>query len=245
MESAVAIEKVSKYYPRYRGLRDFFLSPGTSSVPALNEVSIDIKQGEVFGLLGPNGSGKTTLQKIICGLLTPTSGKVRVIGEAAYVFEGDRTFYWRLTGRQNLEFFAALSGCNKAGIGQRISYLSGLLGLEEHIDKRFASFSAGNRQKLSLIRALVTEPAVLVMDEPTRSLDPGVAQEVQCLVQDLVRREGKTVIWATHNLAEAEAICDRAALLSNGKVVADTSAAGLAHTYFRLMHPEGQVAPRA
>lgn len=229
MDLAVTVANVSKSYPRHHG--------------ALSEVSISVRRGEIFGLLGPNGSGKTTLQKIICGLLTPDTGKVTVVG-AAYVFDGERSFYWRLTGRQNLEFFAALSGCDQAGVRPKIASLARRLGVEAHLDKQFAAFSAGNRQKLSLIRALLTEPEVLVLDEPTRSLDPGVTQEVHNLMRELVRRDGKTVIWATHNLPEAEAVCDRAALLSSGRMLAEAPAAGLGNTYFRLMPMEEQVLQR-
>lgn len=253
MKSAVTVENVSKYYPRFSGLRNYFLCVKAPAVPALQNVSLKIKRGEVLGLLGPNGSGKTTLQKIMCGLLIPNCGKVTVMGkevsgvregvgkEISYVFEGERTFYWRLTGRQNLDFFAALSGCCKTGLEQRISNLTRRLGLEEHLHKMFAAFSAGNRQKLSLVRALLTNPAVLVMDEPTRTLDPIVAQQLYGLVKELVRREGKAVIWATHNLAEAEAVCDRAVILGSGQVVAEAPAGSIRNTYFRLMYPEGRV----
>jgi ABC-2 type transport system ATP-binding protein len=242
MDYAVTINKVSKYFPKPRGLREIFLLSPTQQVMALEEVDLNIAKGSIFGLLGPNGSGKTTLQKIICNLLVPNSGSVSLTGKASYVFEGDRTFYWRLTGWQNLEFFAALSGLSPEAAKQQIPAMTRLLDMEGHLDKPFGSFSAGNRQKLSLIRALITDPAILVMDEPTRSLDPGIALQVCELAKELVRKKEKTIIWATHNLAEAETICAQVALLSQGRIAAETSAAGVSDTYFNLIHPKGQVA---
>ncbi len=250
---AVLVENISKSFPRSCGFREFFRRTPALSFQALRGISLSIGPGEVFGLLGPNGSGKTTLQKIICGLLQPDGGRVTVLGRAttglrpglnsgtAYVFDGERTFYWRLTARQNLEFFAALAGCKAAEVNRRISTLAQCLSMQEHLDKRYGNLSAGNKQKLSLVRALLTDPAILVMDEPTRSLDPEVAQQVYSLVRDLVNREGKTVLWATHNLAEAEMLCDRVVLLNNGQIIAETSAAGIRDTYFHLMQAAGQV----
>ncbi len=241
MRNAVTIRNVTKTYPRSRSFREYLFPSDKPVVTALKEINVDIESGEIFGLLGPNGSGKTTLQKIVCGLLSPTSGTVSVNERAAYVFDGERTFYWRLTGRQNLEFFAALSGCEK-GLHERIAELAGLLELDNQLDKMFLTLSAGNRQKLSLIRALMTNPAVLVMDEPTRSLDPIVAQQVQEIVRSLVKREGMTVIWATHNLSEAEHICDRAIILNQGRIIAEVAAESVRDTYINLMSTERQVA---
>lgn len=258
-ELAVEIYNVSKLFPRKRGMRDL-MKPWTGRfreqekpTRALEGVNLTVARGEVFGLLGPNGSGKTSLQKIICGLLRPESGTVKVLGKeitecpsgsehlVSYVFDGERSFYWRLTGQQNLEFFGAMSGCSIDTVRQNIPRLAGLLDLEQHLNKPVADFSAGSRQKLSLIRSLLTSPAVLVMDEATRSLDPEVALQVCSLVKGLAGSENKTVIWATHNLAEAESTCDRIAILNKGRILAEAPAAGCGEIYFDLLNSFGRV----
>lgn len=202
-------------------------------ITAVDRVSLSVRAGELIGLLGPNGAGKTTLIKMLCTLLLPTEGSALVGGrdvvrEAAavrsrigLVDNQERSFYWRLSGRDNLRFFAALYGLHGHAAERRIAELLTLVGLEEHADRRFMSYSSGMRQKLAVARGLLTMPSVLFMDEATKGLDPSSARELRAFVrQHLVDKLGATVIWVTHHLEEAEQLCDRVAIMNQGRIIA-------------------------
>src|SRR6266511_3209649 len=204
---AVAVEEVTRVFePRRK--RD-------ARVVALDRVSLEIPQGEIHGLLGPNGAGKTTLVKILSTVLVPTSGRARVlghdvVGEAAavrpligIVFGGERGLYWRLTGRQNLEYWGALYKLSRAEIRVRSEQLIERVGLIERADERVETYSRGMKQRLHLARGLIGDANVLFLDEPTTGMDPLAAREFRRLIGEL-RGEGRTILLATHDMVEAE-----------------------------------------
>jgi ABC-2 type transport system ATP-binding protein len=200
-------------------------------VLALDNVSLQIEQGEVRGLLGPNGAGKTTLVKLLSTVLLPTSGAAYVLGHdvvretaavrrlIGIVFGGDRGLYWRLTGRQNLEYWAALYKVESRAAKKRTQELLERVGLAERADSLVETYSRGMKQRLHLARGLIADARVLFLDEPTVGLDPIASRDFRDLVGQL-RREGKTILLTTHDMAEAEALCDRVALIDHGVIVA-------------------------
>ncbi len=231
---ALEVIDLVKDYPRAApGLRSFFLPSGRQAkVRALDGVSFTIDHGRVCGLLGTNGAGKTTLIKIVMNLLFPTSGTVRVMGREigkrdtgarsglGLVISEERSFYWRLTGRRNLEFFAALQGLDARTAARRIHELGELLDMREYLDVPFSDYSSGMRQRMALARALLHDPRLLLLDEPTRSLSPETAIPLQEFIRDhLVRKEGKTVLLATQDMREAERLCQEVVVLHRGRVV--------------------------
>ncbi len=230
-EPAILMQGVTKRYLKLKRYREMVLHPfRRQEITALRGVDLEVRRGELFGLLGPNGAGKTTLIKILCSLVHPNEGQAWVNGydtvkqswqirrSIGYVISEERSFYWRLSGRQNLEFFATLCNLNKAQARERIQAVLKLLRLSNAADKMFKDYSTGMRQKLAIARGLLGDPAVLFMDEPTRSLDPLAAQQLRdFVVQELVGRQGRTVFFSTHNLQEAE-ICQRIAILDQGKI---------------------------
>ena len=203
-------------------------------VEALRGVSFRARRGEVLGLLGPNGAGKTTTVKILATLLEPDDGEAWVAGfhvvrergevrrRIGVTLSVERGFYWKLTGRENLVYFGLVYGLPRGEIERRIRELSELLGLEEVgvLDKPFEEMSLGMKARLSIARALLRDPEVVILDEPTLGLDPASARRVRSVVRELAR-EGKTVIVTTHNMAEAEEICDRVAFIVRGRIVAE------------------------
>ncbi len=232
MTAAITTTDLTKKFPRSSGYRDFFRLRKKEWVTAVEGVSLEIQQGEFFGLLGPNGAGKTTLIKMLCCLVLPNSGTARVLGSdvvreeqvvknlVGLVSSEERSFFWRLTGRENLLFYAALYRLSGQAASRRIDELLNLVGLEKDADMRFQNYSTGMRQKLAIVRGLLSEPKVLFVDEPTRSLDPISAQAVRSFLREKVANRDKTVVLATHNLTEAEQLCDRLAILDRGHVAA-------------------------
>jgi ABC-2 type transport system ATP-binding protein len=203
-------------------------------VVALEGVSLSIPPGEIHGLLGPNGAGKTTLVKILSTVLLPTSGHARVLGHdvvdetravrplIGIVFGGERGLYWRLTGRQNLEYWCALYKLSARETKARAQRLIERVGLAERADERVETYSRGMKQRLHLARGLVGEATVLFLDEPTTGMDPLAAREFRTLIAEL-RDEGRTILLATHDMVEAETVCDRVTLIDRGKIVATES----------------------
>jgi ABC-2 type transport system ATP-binding protein len=199
---------------------------------AVNDVSLEIKEGEFFGLLGPNGAGKTTLIKMLSTLITPTSGAAfcgghDVVKEEQMVKKTiglisaeERSFYWRLTGRENLEFYASLYNLSGAARRARIDELLGLVGLASEADRRFQTYSTGMRQRLAIARGLLSNPKILFVDEPTKALDPVSARTVREFLRQKLAAAGRTIILATHQLTEAQELCDRVAIMNRGRIVA-------------------------
>lgn len=201
------------------------------SVRAVDDLSLEVTRGEVFGLLGHNGAGKTTAVRLIAGLLAPTSGRVRVnkldpdadgptVRRQLGVLPARAAVDDRLTGRQNLEFTAELFGLPRHGLDTRIRELLHQFDLSGRADQPAGGYSTGMRQRLSLARVLLHDPAVLLLDEPTASLDPVAARHVRALIADLGADQQRTVVLCTHDLAEAERLCDRVAILEHGGVKA-------------------------
>ncbi len=202
-------------------------------IKAVDGVNIKIEKGEIFGLLGPNGAGKTTLIKMLCTLIFPTHGKAYVNGfeivkdghkvrkSIGLVTGEERSFYWRLSGRQNLKFFGALYNIEPAEINKKIDYLVELLDMQEYMDNRFDEYSTGMKQHLAIARILLSDAKILFMDEPTKSLDyPSAVQFRQFIKERIVGRDKRTVFFTTHNLKEAVDFTDRIALMDKGRIKA-------------------------
>ncbi len=220
-----------RFTRRKNPLVKIFYSKNEDRVIAVNQVDIKVRKGEIFGILGPNGAGKTTLIKLLCTLLLPTEGTAQICGydiikeesrvkeQIALVTGEERSFYWRLTGRQNLMFFAALQNLPKSKVNNRVEELLKILELNEFADKRFDSYSTGMKHRFSIARGLLTDPEVLFMDEPTRSLDPNASYRIRKFVQEkIVKQKEKTVFFATHNLNETAQLCDRIAIINRGEI---------------------------
>jgi ABC-2 type transport system ATP-binding protein len=232
MTAAINTVDLTKTFPRTSGYRDLFHLRSRKWITAVDKVSLEIGEGEFFGFLGPNGAGKTTFIKMMCSLVLPNSGTAHVLGHdvtreeqtvkglVGLVSSEERSFFWRLTGRENLRFYAALYQLSGRAADRRIDELLHLVGLENDADMRFQNYSTGMRQKLAISRGLLSEPRVLFVDEPTRSLDPVSAQAVRAFLKEKVVNQDKTVVLATHNLTEAEQLCDRLAIMDHGRVVA-------------------------
>jgi ABC-2 type transport system ATP-binding protein len=201
------------------------------SVEAVRGISFEVRPGELFGLLGPNGAGKTTTIKMLITLLLPTSGTARVMGfdvvrettavrqRIGYVFGGDRGLYDRVSGLDNLRYFAELYGVEPGEQAGRIAALIELVGLSGREREKVEGYSRGMRQRLHIARGLLHDPAVLFLDEPSIGLDPVGARELRQTVKSLVEA-GKTVLMTTHYMFEADALCDRIAVINGGRIVA-------------------------
>jgi ABC-2 type transport system ATP-binding protein len=214
------------------------LSHQFGSVQALQDMTFSVEKGEVFGFIGPNGAGKTTSVRILNGILTPGSGTVCVLGlfpgtqgcelrRRTGVLTETPSLYERLSGRENLETFGALFGIAPGYLPGRIDALLQQFGLLERADDKAGTYSKGMKQRLALARALLHEPELLFLDEPTAGLDPEAAQQVTSLIAKLSRQEGRTVFLCTHNLDEAQRLCNRVAVLNRGRLLAVGSLAEL------------------
>jgi ABC-2 type transport system ATP-binding protein len=198
---------------------------------AVDRVTLDVEDGEIVGLLGHNGAGKTTLIRVVNGLLRPDEGEVRVLGvdpvahgEQVRRSTGVLTAYPALdeflSTVENLEVYGSICGVPEPELRRRIAWLVERLDLVDKRDVKTRGLSAGLKQRVALARALVHDPQVLLLDEPTTNMDPVAARTVRDLIVDAARRRGRTVLLSTHNLAEAEAICDRVAMMRMGEVLA-------------------------
>ena len=229
---AILVQNVVKRYPVVGGFRDLLRHPlRRPARTALDGVSLRVERGRAFCLLGPNGAGKTTLIKILTTLILPDGGRVLVDGHdverspaavkraVGYAINDERSFYWRLTGRQNLEFFGALNGLRGRRRDEAIDGVLRLTGLEPAADVRFNAYSTGMRQMLAFARALLADADILFVDEPTRSLDPRAAARVREFLRgELVDARKKTVFWATHDLAEAGEFGHEVAIIDRGRI---------------------------
>ncbi|MBS1250919.1 MAG: ABC transporter ATP-binding protein NatA [Chloroflexi bacterium] len=231
MRYAIQTHQLTKQYPQTQTWKNLFKRRALEN-PAVNQVSLAIPEGEIFGLVGPNGAGKTTLVKMLSTLVTPTSGSAVVNGyllsqersikaSLGLVTSDERSFYWRLSGRENLRFFAALHGMPRANISQRVDETLTLVELTEKARRPFRTYSTGMRQRLSIARSLLHRPQLLFLDEPTKGLDPSVTRRLHELIRNtLTQQEGITVFLTTHRLDEAETLCDRVAIMNKGQIAA-------------------------
>ena len=230
---ALCVENLEKYFPpALAGWRALLHLVAKLTVPALRGGSFDVKPGEVLALVGANGAGKSTLLRILTTLLLPTRGRAEVCGfdvarepakvrrQLGYHTGADACLYARLSGRENLELFAEFNNLSRADASRRIADLAELLGLGALLDRQVRTLSTGNIHRLGLARAMLHQPSVLLLDEPTRSLDPLAAAEFRrFLLQRIVGEHGTTVLFASHTLAEVEQLAKRIVVLDRGKML--------------------------
>ncbi|MBU6996013.1 MAG: ABC transporter ATP-binding protein [Theionarchaea archaeon] len=244
-----------------RGKQTSFFSPirERKHITALDHITLRINRGEIFGLIGPNGAGKTTFCRILSTIIHPDSGHVEICGHDVVAEEDavkkivgiatseySRALYWRLTGKQNLEFFAGLYGLSKQERDSRICELFEIFGLEDWKDYPVMKYSTGMKQKLSLAKALINNPEVLLLDEPTAGLDI-ISKNV---IKQILRENfsDKTIIWTSHDLREVEEICTRIALIDEGAIIFCGNMAEIVSKYdlrkgvlFRLDSPRSDI----
>lgn len=216
---------------------------GKQTVTAVSGVSLSVPSGQVLGLLGPNGAGKTTAIKMICGLILPTAGTITLNGhdvarhrpaavrQIGAVLEGSRNVYWPMSAWQNLLYFGRLKGLRARQIKPRAERLLTDLGLWDHRDQTVGSFSRGMQQKVAIAAALITDPPIILLDEPTIGLDVEAARTVKDWVAHLARDEGKAVVLTTHQLTAAEELSDRIAVIKEGSIIADLPTGDLLSRY--------------
>ncbi len=228
-------------------------------VEALKNVSLEINAGEIFGLLGPNGAGKTTLIKCLTTLLLPSSGQAWINGyeltkvdnairaSVGCMLMGERSLYWKLTGRENLEFFGALYHLTSIARRQQAQRIIERLQLGEIADRPVETYSSGQKMKLAFGKALINDAPLLVLDEPTNTLDLPSARELRAIVRQLNQEQGKTIIYTTHIMAEAETLCDRVAIIDRGQVIALGEVADLKESLGRetVIRLEGVISAEA
>jgi ABC-2 type transport system ATP-binding protein len=232
----VEVKDLRKEYPVRYGFS------GTKQIVAVEKLNFDISKGEVFGLLGPNGAGKSTTIKMISTLVTPTSGDATIDGSSVVsepekvrekigvMLAGERTMYWKLTGRENLQYFSTLYHMNPGEAKHRIDYLLKLVGLSDHEKARVEGYSTGMRIRLSFAKSLLNDAPVLLLDEPTMSLDPQAARVVRETVLSL-RDQGKSILLTTHNMDEADRLSDRVGIIDHGNLIAIGSSSQLKREY--------------
>lgn len=212
------------------GLKKYF-----SKFCALADIDLHVPKGQLFGLVGPNGAGKTTLLRILSTLILPTSGRCLINGydlsndrdmtdikrSINFVSDEERTFYWRLTGRQNLYFFASLYDIPSRLIRQRIEEAAWLLEIEDKLDSMFKDYSSGIKQKLAIARSLLNRPQLILMDEPTKNLDVKIKKKLYSFMKsELIAGGGMTILMSSHQLDEIAQVCDRIAIIDKGRVIA-------------------------
>ena len=231
-EAIEAIDLHKSYVQREGGL----IRGRKVVVKALQGVSFSVGWGEIYGLLGPNGAGKTTAIKIIATLLIPDRGDARVAGYSSVhepvevrkligvMLSVERGFFWKLSGRENLKYFGLLYGLSGKALEERINHVLSLVGLDRigGGERRFEEMSLGMRARLGLARALLKDPPVLILDEPTLGLDPPSARVIRSLLREMASK-GKSILITTHNMVEAEILCDRIGIIDRGRIIAEGS----------------------
>lgn len=230
MQSIIQVNQISKTYNKRKS---------KEIISAVNNVSFDIKKGEVLGLLGPNGAGKTTTIKIICGLLQPDSGTVTINGidtqrkrlkaleHISAVLEGNRNLYWRLTVRENLEYFAGNRGYSRKQVSSQINKLLQQFHLHAKENELVNELSRGMQQKLAIAVTMLANTDVILLDEPTLGLDIETGYEVRELLRQIAKEEKRTIIISTHDMPVVQDLCDRAVIINNGRVIIDAPVTNL------------------
>jgi ABC-2 type transport system ATP-binding protein len=225
-DNAIEVKNLHKVFTTRVG----FWSGKTKTTTAVESVSFNVLRGELFGLLGPNGAGKTTTVKILSTILLPTAGSASILGydvveetqavreRIGFTFGGARGLYTRLSAADNLRYFAELYGLEPPVTNKRIPELLDLVGLGKRAEDRVETYSSGMQQRLHLARALLHDPELIFLDEPTVGIDPVGARELRRTVKELVAR-GKTILLTTHYMAEAEELCDRIAIINKGRII--------------------------
>jgi len=225
--NAIEVKNLQRVYRARIGV----IKRSIKEVMAVEDISFEIKSGELFGLLGPNGAGKTTTVKMLATLLIPTKGTVTIMGydvvkdaqevrkRIGFIFGGERGLYWRLSGIDNLRYFASLYGVEPDVSKKRIPYLLEMVGLKDRGNERVEGYSRGMKQRLHVARTLLHDPEILFLDEPTIGLDPVGAREFRQVIRDL-QSENKTILLTTHYMFEADSLCQRVAVIDKGFIVA-------------------------
>ena len=235
----IEIEGLTKRFTRNVGnpslWRRFLGRYETEPVVAIDDLHLRVEAGRFFSLLGPNGAGKTSTVRVLCTLLLPDEGTCRIDGHDVATRQrqvrrsigvsvrGERSVYWKITGRQNLEYFAGLYGLRGDAAGIRIDEVADVVGLTDRLDDYVERYSMGMKQRLAIAVSLVHRPPVLLLDEPTIGLDPNGARTLRSLLKDLCRRDGVTILYTTHYLHEAEELSDRLAIIHQGRKVLEGS----------------------
>lgn len=206
------------------------LSKEFKKLKAVNDISFKVQDGEIVGLLGENGAGKTTTLRMLATMLKPTGGTAevngydiikdsdKVRGQIGILFGGEVGLYDRLTARENITYFAELNGMSKEETKKSIEYLTGILEMNEYIDKRVGKFSRGMKQKVAIARSIVHKPSVMLFDEPTIGLDVTSAHVVQEFILRC-KEQGKAIIFSSHSMSEVEKLCDRIVIIHKGKII--------------------------
>jgi len=225
--NAIEVKNLQRVYRARIGV----IRRSIKEVKAVEDISFDIKSGELFGLLGPNGAGKTTTVKMLTTLLIPTQGKASILGydvvkdaqevrkHIGFIFGGERGLYWRLSGIDNLRYFASLYGVEPDVSKKRIPFLLEMVGLKDRGNERVEGYSRGMKQRLHVARTLLHDPEILFLDEPTIGLDPVGARDFRLVIRNL-QSENKTILLTTHYMFEADSLCQRVAVIDKGVIVA-------------------------
>lgn len=232
--NAIEVSHLQRVFKTFTGV----IKRTPKEVRAVEDVAFEIQEGELFGLLGPNGAGKTTTVKMLTTLLIPTAGQAFVRGldvvkQAArvrrhigFIFGGERGLYWRLSGIDNLRYFASLYGVEPEVSKKRIPYLLEMVGLHDRGDEKVQGYSRGMKQRLHVARTLLHDPEILFLDEPTIGLDPVGARDFRNVILNL-QSEKKTILLTTHYMFEADALCDRIGVINHGRIIALDTPSGL------------------
>jgi len=225
--NAIEVQNLQRIYRARIGV----IKRSVKEVVAVEDISFEIKSGELFGLLGPNGAGKTTTVKMLATLLIPSSGSASVLGydvvkdaqevrkHIGFIFGGERGLYWRLSGIDNLRYFASLYGVEPEVSKKRIPFLLEMVGLKDRGNERVEGYSRGMKQRLHVARTLLHDPEILFLDEPTIGLDPVGARDFRQVIRNL-QSENKTILLTTHYMFEADSLCQRVAVIDKGMIVA-------------------------
>ena len=234
----ISVENLKRTYKTKEGV----LNVKKKEVKALKGISFDIYKGEIFGLLGPNGAGETTTIKILTTLLAPTSGKAKVLGydsfgeekmirpKINFIFGGERSLYWRLSGEDNLKYFADLYKIERKKQPELLEKIMNELELSSFKKRKVETYSKGMKQKLQIARCMLNDPDVIFLDEPSIGLDPIAARALKKMIKDFSNK-GKTVVLTTHYMQEAEELCDRIAIINKGELQALDTVMGLKARY--------------
>lgn len=226
-------ENIYMHYPVPKKYIEYITKPfNQDKFTALHGLNLKIEKGDRVAFLGTNGAGKTTFLKIIGGLLYPTSGTLNVNGfdtskenlkarkNVGFILNEERSFYWRLSGKQNLEFFGTLDNLSGNELHDRVQELIKLVGLEDAQNKLFAGYSSGMKQRLAIARGMLSNPDILILDEPTRTLDPISVKDISHIISDRIHsKKGRTLLIATHSLSEAQTLCNKVCIMKKGKIL--------------------------
>lgn len=246
----INVQNLNMCYPLPKRYIELLLNPFSSKkITALENISFELQYGESVAFLGANGAGKTTLLKLIGGLLYPTNGTIWVNGyntvkhnikarkSVGFVLNEERSFYWRLTGRQNLEFFGSLDNLSGRNLKNKIEELLDVVKLSEAADNLFAGYSSGMKQKLAIARGLLSDANTLILDEPTRTLDPLFAEEIKNILLERIHvNKEKTLLIATHRLDEAESLCNKICIMKKGHILAFDTTTNLIEKFGSLIN---------